>query len=437
MLRIRLMALSLLALGHVALAAPAPAQEPAPAAADLVDRVVAVVGDSMVLQTEIDEELLRLQAAGQLPPDPVAVERIRHELLQAKVDQLLLLQAAIRDSIEVSTEEVEREVQREIAQQQRAMGGERPFEQALAAEGWTLAEYRAHLARQLRQRQMVSQYLGRTQRERRPPTVTEDEIRAYFELQRAQLGERPATISFEQVVIAPRAAAAAREAAQERAAEILERARAGEDFAQLARRFSEDPGTRERGGDLGWFRRRQMVPEFDRAVFGMRPGEISPVVETSFGFHIIKLERVRGAERQARHVLIRPELTPADVTATEAIAAEAAERLRAGTPMTELWQVHRANEDSVVGPFPRDRLPPPYGQQLAGAAAAEIVGPFRLPGEGGADSWVVVRVTDVAAAGEYSLEDLRPQVRQQLQQEKMVQEILDDLRRRSHVDMRT
>jgi peptidyl-prolyl cis-trans isomerase SurA len=267
--------------------------------------------------------------------------------------------------------------------------------------------------------------------------VTEDEIRAYFELQRAQLGERPATISFEQVVIAPRAAAAAREAAQERAAEILERARAGEDFAQLARRFSEDPGTRERGGDLGWFRRRQMVPEFDRAVFGMRPGEISPVVETSFGFHIIKLERVRGAERQARHVLIRPELTPADVTATEAIAAEAAERLRAGTPMTELWQVHRANEDSVVGPFPRDRLPPPYGQQLAGAAAAEIVGPFRLPGEGGADSWVVVRVTDVAAAGEYSLEDLRPQVRQQLQQEKMVQEILDDLRRRSHVDMRT
>jgi peptidyl-prolyl cis-trans isomerase SurA len=432
--RTRLMALSLFALAH-ALVAPARAQEPVPAA-DLVDRIVAVVGDSMILQTEIDEELLRLQAAGQLPRDPVAVERIRHELLQAKVDQLLLLQAAIRDSIEVSTEEVEREVQREIAQQQRTMGGERAFEQALAAEGWSMAEYRSHLARQLRQRQMVSHYLGRTQRERRPPTVTEDEIRAYFELQRVQLGERPATISFEQVVIAPRASAAAREAAQERAAEILERARGGEDFAQLARRFSEDPGTRERGGDLGWFRRRQMVPEFDRAVFAMRPGEISPVVETSFGFHVIKLERVRGAERQARHVLIRPELTPADVTATESIATEAADRLRGGAPMSELWQTHQANEDSVVGPFPRDRLPPPYGEQLSGAGAGAIVGPFRLPGEGGADSWVVVRVTDVADAGEYSLDDLRPQVRQQLQQEKLVQEILDELRRRTHVDMR-
>jgi peptidyl-prolyl cis-trans isomerase SurA len=433
MLRIRLIALSLFTL--VAAAVPVRAQTPAPA--DLVDRVVAVVGDSMVLQTEIDEELLRLQAMGQLPQDPMAVERIRRELLQAKVDQLLLLQAAIRDSIEVSGEEVEREVQREIAQLQRNVGGERALEQALLAEGWSMAEYRAHLARELRQRQMVSHYLGRAQRERRAPSVTEDEIQAYFELQRAQLGQRPATISFEQVVIAPRASAAAREAALERANELLARARGGEDFAQLARRFSEDPGTRERGGDLGWFRRRQMVPEFDRAVFAMRPGEISQVVETSFGFHVIRLERVRGAERQARHILIRPELTPADVTATETIATAAADRLREGAPMAALWQEHRANEDSVVGPFTRDRLPPPYGQHLATAAPGEIVGPFRLPAEGGADSWVVVRVTAVAASGEYTLDDLRPQVRQQLQQEKLIQEILDELRRRTHVDVRT
>jgi parvulin-like peptidyl-prolyl isomerase len=97
-----------------------------------------------------------------------------------------------------------------------------------------------------------------------------------------------------------------------KAEEILKRARGGEDFAKLAKEFSTDPGSAEKGGDLGWFGHGTMVPEFDQAVFALKPGEISEVVESKFGYHIIKLEEKKTETKDgkpeeqvhARHILI-------------------------------------------------------------------------------------------------------------------------------------
>jgi len=406
---------------------------------DLVDRVVAVVGDSVILESEIMEQVERRRAYGeQVPSGGEALDELKRQELDGLVNEMLILHAAIRDSVLISPEDVQSQVNAAIAEQDRRFGGRAAFEAALGREGLTLDQYRRTVERSMRRAGLQQMYMATIQRERRPPPVTDAEIRAFFQQRAEELGSRPASIEFEQVVVVPRAAEEALAAARAQAEEIREQLLAGEDFAQLARRHSVDPGSRERGGELGWVRRGRMVPEFERMAFAVRQGEISPVVETTFGFHIIKVDRVRGPERQVRHILIRPEVSAAEQARTQERAAEAATALRTGAAIDSLRRAvrHDASEQGRVGPAVQDSLPAPYNSQLRGTRPGEIVGPFRLPG--GTESYAVVRVLNVTPAGEYTIEDqdVRDQIRRFLQQEKLMEEVLGELRRRTYVDIR-
>lgn len=407
--------------------------------ADLVDRVIAVVGDSVILESEVMEQIERRRAYGeQVPTEGDALDRLKRQELDGLVNEMLILHAAIRDSVVVSPEDVQSQVNAAIAEQDRRFGGRAAFEEALGREGLTLEQYRRTVERGMRRTGLRQMYMGSIQRERRPPPVTDAEIRAFFEQRAGELGTRPASIEFEQVVIVPRAAEDALAEARSEAESLRDRLLDGEDFAQAARRHSADPGSRERGGELGWIRRGRMVPEFERMAFALRQGEISPVVETTFGFHIIKVDRVRGAERQVRHILIRPDVSAAEQARTQERATEAAEALRAGAAIDSLRRAvrHDASEQGRIGPAIQDSLPAPYNSQLRGARTGDVVGPFRLPGTG--ESYAVVKVANVAPAGEYTLDDqdVREQIRRYLQQEKLMEEVLGELRRRTYVDIR-
>lgn len=418
---------------------PALVQAQSAAGPDLVDRVVAVVGDSVILQSDVREQIERRRAFGEaIPSDPQAMSQLQRQELDALINEMLILQAAHRDSIFVSPEDLQSQVNAAIADRERQFGGRAAFEEALRREGLTLDHYRRTAERGIRRAGMQQQFLATARRERRPPPVTDAEVRRFFEQRGSELGSRPGTIEFDQIVVGPRPSETAMAAAREEAESVRQRLVAGEDFAQLARRYSADTGSRERGGDLGWFRRGAMVTEFDRVAFSLRTGEISPVVETSFGLHIIRVDRIRGAERQARHILIRPEITDEEVARTAERATQAAAALRDGAPLDSLRRAlrHQPGHDERVGPAIQDSLPSPYAGQLRGTRPGDVVGPFRIPGP--TESHAIVRVRQVTPAGEYSMEDrdVRDQIRSYLQQEKLMEEIIGELRRRTYIDIR-
>jgi peptidyl-prolyl cis-trans isomerase SurA len=398
-----------------------------------------VVGDSVVTNLDMEEALLgwESQTRQRRPTDPAQMTALARELLQGRIDQLLLLQAAVRDTtVRVADEQINARVDERLQQLQQQLGGAAALERELAASNLTMQSYRQTIFAQERRDALIRAYMQRLLTLRKPPAVSDEEIRDFFERNRESVGQLPASITYSQVVIPVTPSDTALQRTRAKADSILVRAREGEDFATLARQYSEDEGSGQLGGDLGWFRPGDMVSEFERAAYTLRPGEISAPVRTQYGWHIIKLERIRGPERNARHILIRPTVGEEDIARARQFADSVATLLRAGGDPERLAnQLGEANVPTRVGPARRDSLPEPFRAQLADVQERQIVGPFQADFPDG-PRWVVVRVEDLGEAREATVEDYRLVIQQQLAQQKLVDEILQELRRRTHIEIR-
>lgn len=434
---IRMRTLSFLVFS-LALAAPLAAQDaaPSPTGPEVVDRVVAVVGDTVLLLSDIQTELQQLEASGRLPADPVQREAAAREIVEARVNDLLLLEAAQEAGLTVSPEEVNETVEQNLRAVRRQFRSEQEFASALQASGRSLEQYREELAAQQRSQLLIQQFVAQRLRSRARPLISEEQIRRAFDAQRASLGTRPATISLQQVVVEPQPTDSARAAARAEAEDVLRQLREGGDFEVLARRFSDDPGSKEHGGDLGWFKRGRMVPEFENVAFALRPGDVSPIVDTEFGYHIIKVEKSRGAERQARHILIRPEVTEADIARARERADSVAQAIRSGASVTVLARQYDTPESEIeITSIPVDRLPPGHFEAVRGQEAGAVVGPVEVQQGPAGAQFAVLKVIERREAGEYTLDDVREQLRGRLQEREMVEQLVQELRNEIHVAM--
>lgn len=420
-------------------AVPALAQVQAPApqpGEELWDGVIAVVGDTTLLRSDVLLAVEAMRAEGRpVPTDPAEYGQLVQALVSERVNDLLLLEGARAAGETVNEAEVTAAVEDQIRQVRERFGSEAAYQQALAEAGRTPDGYRAELSRQFADQTLVQRYVRRRLTEMAPPAVTDAEIRAFFDANRARLGTRPASISFQQVLIRPLPSDSARGAALKTATQVLTELNEGAEFEVLARRYGTD-GTRERGGDLGWFRQGQMVREFDQAVFAMRPGQTSGIVETEFGFHVIKLEKVRGPERQARHILIRPEITQANIDAARVRADSVAGAIRAGAQAQELSA--RYNTPDALRfqqNVPLDQLAPAYQTALEGAVSGTVAGPIAIEG-GATPAYAVVRVTGRQTSGEYTVDDQRERIREIIREQRQMERLVEELRRDMYVSIR-
>jgi peptidyl-prolyl cis-trans isomerase C len=248
----------------------------------LPDNAVAVVNGVVISQTDLDRALNQVRQKAQFQGqqlDPARLAEIKKSLTERLVQQELLYQESRRIGIAIDTGAVDKQV----AQMQERFASQAEFQNALAKMDLSLKELRSQIERNLAvQRLLDEQILQKV-------TVTGEESKAFYE-DNPNYFKQPEQVRASHILIKvdPKADAAELKKARQKIEAVQERLRADEDFAELARELSEGPSAAQ-GGDLGFFDRRQMVKPFADAAFALKPGEVSDVVQTRFGYHLIKV----------------------------------------------------------------------------------------------------------------------------------------------------
>jgi peptidyl-prolyl cis-trans isomerase SurA len=407
-----------------------------------VDRVVAVVGNTPILYSDLLDELNMRRAYGlELPTDSAARRQLETNVLGEMIDAELLVQKAKEEKVEVGDDELGKQVDDRLKQIRGQYQLESEFRAALRANGFGSPEdYRKRQIELLRRNQLQQEVYQKLRKDQKlaVSAVSDQELDDAYAQSKASFPKRDAMVGFKQIIVAPKPTAKAKAAARAKAESLLVQINKGADFAELAKTHSQDPGSGAQGGDLGWNRRGAMVKEFDEMMFALPVGRVSPVVETPFGYHIIKVDRAQPAEVKARHILIIPKRDSADADRARLEADSVRAALAKGADFDSLAAKHHDSQEfRAIPDVPRDSLPPAYRTALSSAGKGALVGPFPIDDpRSQLPKYVVVRVTQATAEGEYPEAEIKARLREQVSEGKTMRKLVDSLRRATYVSVR-
>lgn len=323
----------------------------------VLDRIVAIVDDGVILESEIVQGayLMAMQMQIDVNKNPKEFVNLKRNTLTNLVTQKLLLIQAEKDTIKAEERQVEAYLQQQMQGIIQQLGSEQKVEEYFGSSLSKIRRnYREEIEKNLRATQVRKLKLDNIKIGRR-------EAEEFFKVHKDSIGKIQETVDLSHILITPKAGEAAKNVAREKINGILQRVQKGDDFAELAKEFSQDPGSGSAGGDLGFMARGELERPFEEAAFALQPGQISDVVETRYGFHVIKMEERRGEKIRVRHILITPKATREDEVAAADSIKSVAKQLKAGVPFEDL--VRLFSEDAStnqlkghLGTFEIDQL---------------------------------------------------------------------------------
>jgi peptidyl-prolyl cis-trans isomerase SurA len=323
----------------------------------VLDRIVAIVDDGVILESEIVQGayLMAMQMQIDVSKNPKEFDTLKRNTLNNLVTQKLLLIQAEKDTIKAEERQVEAYLQQQMQGIVQQLGSEQKVEEYFGSSLTKIRRnYREEIEKNLRATQVRKLKLEGIKIGRR-------EAEDFFNAHRDSVGRIQETVDISHILITPKAGAAAKKTAREKISGLLQRAQKGDDFAELAKEFSQDTGSGTAGGDLGFMARGELERPFEEAAFAMQPGQISDIVETRYGFHIIKMEERRGEKIRVRHILITPKANREDEVAAADSIKSVYKRLKAGVAFEDMVRLYSEDASTNqmkghLGTFEIDQL---------------------------------------------------------------------------------
>lgn len=334
-----------------------------------VDKIVAVVGDEVILASELTNQVqLAALQMGLKPKSQAEVEKFEEEILEQMVSDRLFLLAAKEDTlVTVRPEEVDIALDEQVARISQNFGSYDEFLAALADEGLTIRElkkrYRADVENQMLKQRFIQRKLGSV-------SVSKHEVEEFYENFRDSIPDQPEAVKLAHILLTVEPSPAVDDSVKEYVTQLRQRILDGADFAAISAQYSTG-GSGANGGDLGYLSPADVVPEFGRPAFNLAVGDISGVVRTRFGYHVIKCEGKSENRSHLRHLLVEVTPTATDSAKTFQLADSLLNVVRAGGDFEQLAKAFSSDDETrakggELGWFASSRLPDEFADIVAG-----------------------------------------------------------------------
>lgn len=345
----------------------------------LAEGIAAIIGKEIVLRSEIDQmvQSYALQNKINLANNPSALKEMQSSVFERLIEQKILLVKADEDTITVDDRDVDQRVEQHIKYMIDQVGSEEKLEEAFKNP---IKKIRRDLRKETADRLKVDM-LRRTKFAN--VKVGRREVEKFYKMYKDSLGEIKETVDISHILKQIKPSEDSKSEAIEKLEKILEMINNGESFDDLAKKYSQDPGSGSRGGDLGFTKRGDFVKEFEKVAFGLNEGEVSGIVESQFGFHIIKLIEKRGEKIRTRHILIQVQPTADDAKKTYDELENIRTQITEGASFDEM-AIAQSDDENVykdkgrLGLFEtKDLKIPEFKTEVANLKIDEISFPFQ------------------------------------------------------------
>ena len=372
-----------------------------PCRSEVIDEIAAVVGNEPIWTSDINQELMQQKAQGR--SESFA---LRCEIFENLLVQKLLLAQARKDSLKVNDMAVRQEVEQRIRFFSAQLGGQQEVERYF---GKPIAQIRSDLQDYMSEHSLTQQMQQSIAS--KTPLTPRDAETFYRSMPPDSFPMIAEQYIIQQIVRYPPSGRQAKFDVREQLIELRERVMKGEKFSTLAVMYSEDPGSSKRGGEMGFRPREEFVKPFADAAFALKEGQVSQVVETEFGFHIIQMIEKKGDMANLRHILLKPKFSVETQTQAAALLDSVAMLIHADSIAFEQAALRfsedretRLNGGYVINPasqthrFQKDELQPADYFEIQKLKTGEVSRSFPSKDSKGSDIFKVIKIKEILPA---------------------------------------
>jgi len=381
--------------------------------AEVLDRIIAKVGDDILLQSDLQKQMMQMQTAGMLD-DSITEQDILEQMVEFK----LVVQKAKDLDYVINEDQINSMAERRITEIRNSFDSESEFLAELKKGNmnrYDLLNYFKDMYKEQSLREQVIRYEIDSKIE-----VSDEEVEDFYNIHKSELPLRKPSYKLGMIMLQIKASEKTKKERYKELEDIYERISRGESFADLAKKYS-DCGSASAGGDLGFFGRGEMVKTFENTAFSLKPGEVSDIIETQFGYHIIKLEAIKENQVRARHILKALTPTKLDSTAYHKLMEQIVERYNNGEDFGQLAKDYSDDQTSalnngVIGIFPKGEYPPLYEEYYKDLKPGQISDIILIE-----DMYYLFANLEDVPEGVYTLNEIKDKVKEMAFMEKKQQ----------------